>query len=433
MRRSLPAAVAVLATSLALAACSSNGSAPATTDSGPGSGTVQFVAAEDPATMKPVITAFEAKYPMIKVNYTQIPFDQYSSTLQQRLSAKDSTMDVVAVDQPNLAQIAAQGFLQDISDLQDQAKAATSAAQYGINVYKNKLYALSIWNSTQMLFYNRDVLNKAGIQPPSADPKSRWTWEQVADAGRKAQSVTGIQSGLLFEQVEAYYQLQPLIESAGGGSGISGDNMLTVNVTDAGWLKAMNWYANTFTSGLSPRGVGGFQTAPVFSDGKVAFFVGGPWDIGGFASDAKFDWGVAPQPYFANGKVVTPTGSWSWGVNAASKNKSAALTFLKFSGLDRAGNLATTQATTIIPSNTEASKAYLPNLEKLGGTHSAGVADLISYEIVNTAVARPVSVGYVQFESLLAKAFADIRNGTAVGDRLNQVTQQIKDAWKNLQ
>ena len=44
----------------------------------------------------------------------------------------------------------------------------------------------------------------------------------------------------------------------------------------------------------------------------------------------------------------------------------------------------------------------------------------------------PVSVGYVQFESLINKAFADIRNGADVGDRLAQAEQQIEDAWSQL-
>ncbi|WP_309105195.1 sugar ABC transporter substrate-binding protein [Microbacterium sp.] len=402
------------------------------TDSAEATGTVQFLGPEDPDTFAPVIAAFEKAHPDITIEYAQVPFDQYASTLQQRLSAKDDTIDVFAVDQPNLAQIAAQGFLEDLSDLKEEAKAATSQAQYDINIYDDKMYALSIWNSTQMLFYNKDMLAAAGIEAPPADPAARWTWEQTAEAGRAAQAA-GAEWGLLLEQVEAYYQLQPLVESAGGGAGITGSDMLELDITNDGWRDALSWYADSFESGLSPRGVGGFQTSAVFTDQKVAFFVGGPWDVGGFAENAAFDWGVAPHPYFDGGSEVTPTGSWSWGINTASKNKEAARAFLEFAALDAAGNLATTETTTIIPANTEAAAQYLPTLESLGGANSAGVADLITYEIDNTAVARPVSVGHVQFESLINKAFADIRNGADVAERLEQAQWQIEDAWSQLQ
>jgi ABC-type glycerol-3-phosphate transport system substrate-binding protein len=429
MKRHVAAIAGLAVAALALSSCS--GADAGTSGSEDAAGTVRFLGPEDPQVFAPVIAAFEKGHPDITVEYTQVPFDQYATTLQQRLSAKDDTIDVFAVDQPNLAQIAAQGFLEDLSDLKDQAKEATSAAQYDINVYEDKMYALSIWNSTQMLFYNKSLLAAAGIEVPAIDPAARWTWEQVADAGRAAQAA-GAESGLLLEQVEAYYQLQPLIESAGGGSGISGKDMLDVDVTDAGWNKALSWYADTFASGLSPRGVGGFQTSAVFTDQKVAFFVGGPWDVGGFAANADFDWGIAPHPYFEGGSEVTPTGSWSWGINTASKNKAAAQEFLEFAALDPAGNLATTEATTIIPANTEAAATYLPTLETLAGEHGTGVADLITSEIEDTAVARPVSVGYVQFESLINKAFGDIRNGADAGERLKQAQSQIEDAWSQL-
>ncbi|WP_433674234.1 ABC transporter substrate-binding protein [Microbacterium gorillae] len=429
MKRQVALIAGAIVGVLALAGCTGGGNGAATSD--PGTGTVQFVGPEDPAVFAPVISSFEKKYPDIAVQYTQVPFDTYATTMQQRLSAKDSTIDVFAVDQPNLAQIAAQGFLEDLSDLKDKAKAATSEAQYNINIYQDKMYALSIWNSTQMLFYNKDILDKAGVTVPPADPADRWTWERVEDAGKKAQAA-GMESGLLLEQVESYYQLQPLIESLGGGSGISGDDMLTADVTNDGWQKAMQWYADTFASGLSPRGVGGFQTSAVFTDQKTAFFVGGPWDIGNFATNATFNWGIAPHPYFEGGDAVTPTGSWSWGINSASKNKDAARTFLEYVALDPEGNLASTETQTIIPANTEAAQEYLPKLEEMGGDHSAGAADLISYEIDNTAVARPVSVGYVQFESVINRAFGDIRNGSNVKDRLAQAQQQIEDAWSQL-
>jgi ABC-type glycerol-3-phosphate transport system substrate-binding protein len=428
MKRSRAMVLAgVAAGALLLTGCSASGDS----GSAEGSGTVQFLGPEDPATFAPVIEAFEAEHPDITIDYTQVPFDQYSSTLQQRLGAKDDTIDVYAVDQPNLSQLAAQGFLEDLSDLEDQAKAATSDAQYEINLYDGKMWALSVWNSTQLMFYNRDALAAAGVEAPTADPAQRWTWEQTVEAGKAAQAA-GTQYGLLLEQVEAYYQLQPLAESLGGGSGITGDDMLSVDVTNDGWVQAMDWYGETFASGLSPRGVGGFQTAPVFSDGNLAFFVGGPWDVGRMASDATFDWGVAPMPYFDGGEVATPTGSWSWGVNTASKNKEAAREFVEFAALDPAGALATTEATTIIPANSEAAAKYLPGLEQLGGEHAAGVAELMTYEIENTAVPRPVSVGYVQFESAMNTAFADIRNGSDAAERLAKAETQIEDAWSKL-
>jgi multiple sugar transport system substrate-binding protein len=423
-----------VAASLALlAGCGSGSAAPApTAPTTPATATIQFLGPEDPATFKPLISKFESSHPGLTVNYTQVPFDQLNSTLDQRLGARDATIDVYTVDQPRVAQLAAKGYLEDLTDLSDRAKAATTPTQYEVNVFRDKLWALPIWNSTQLMFVNNDALTSAGVQAPTQDPAKRWTWEQTVAAAKTVQANGGVKWGLIPEQTEYYYQLQPLPESIGGGSGITGADMLTPDITNDAWVRSMTWYRSLFTDGLAPRGVGSFETSPLFDNGQTAFFIGGPWDIGTFAK-SKVDWSVVPMPYFEGGKPVTPTGSWSWGINPASPNKGAARAFIEFAALDTAGNLASTEASTIIPANTAAEKQYLPRLDALAGEKSAGASTLISYETANTAVARPVSVGYVQFEEIMNRAFGDIRNGSDPKGRLEQATQQLNDAWAQLQ
>ena len=433
MKHKIIAATSLLAAgALFLGGCSTGApdAGPKIGSDGTGTGTVSFLGPEDPAIFAPVIEAFQAKNPDITVKYSQVPYDQINSTLQQRLGAKDDTIDVYTVDQPRLSQLAAQGFLEDLSSLKDQTKAAVPEAQYSVNLYQDKMWALPVWNSTQLLFFNKTALSAAGVDYPSADTAQRKTWEQITRDAKTVQAA-GTEYGLVLEQVEAYYMLQALAESAGGGSGITGDDNLKVDITNQGWEKALQWYSDTFSSGLSPRGVNSFQTSPLFTSGKAAYFVGGPWDVGAFAK-TDVDWGVAPMPYFEGGSKVTPTGSWSWGINPASKNKAAAKKFLEFASLDPAGNLATTAATTIIPANSAATEQYLPKLEALGGNRTKGLAALITHENTETAKPRPVTVGYIQFEEIMGKAFGDIRNGSPVSERLKQAAQQITDAWKQL-
>ncbi|MET9246632.1 sugar ABC transporter substrate-binding protein [Nonomuraea sp. NPDC003709] len=394
--------------------------------------TLRFVGPEDPKTFQPVIDGFQAKNPGVQVAYTQIPFDQLNSTLQQRLAAKDDTIDVYTVDQPRVAALATRGFLVDLSDWKDRVKQAALPAQYEVNEHNGKLWSVPIWTSDQFLFYNKTLLKKAGITPPPSDPAKRWTWEQTIEAGKKAQAEGGAQWAFIPEQIEQYYQLQSLAESLGGGSGITGPDMLTPDLTTDGWVKAMTWYRDLFANKLAPRGVGSFQTSPLFSEGKVAFFAGGPWDVGVFSGAKDLDWGVAPYPYFKGGKQVTPTGSWSWGINPASENQPLARKFLEYASLDPEGNLLTTKATTIIPSNRAAFEKYVPTLDALGGDKSKGVGEILTYDADNTAVARPRSVGYIQFEDIMTKAFADIRNGADPKARLEQATQEVKTAWAQL-
>jgi ABC-type glycerol-3-phosphate transport system substrate-binding protein len=422
--------LALVAVAALVAGCGGSSDAPAAADQGPETGTITFTGTDNAETYQPVITAFEAKNPGIKVTYTQIPFDQFNATMQQRLSAKDTGIDVYTVDEPRVSQLAAKGFLVDLSDLDGKVKDGFTKAAYETNHFRDKLWSLPMWNSTQFLFYNKTALAKAKVAPPTADPTKRWTWEQIQVAGLKAKQA-GIKYGLFMEQPEAYYQLQPLAESLDGGSGISGDDALTPAVETEGWKKAMQWYGATYASGLSPRGIGGFQTGPVFANGDSAFFVGGPWDLKIFGS-SKIDWGVAPMPYFEGGKPVTPTGSWSLGINPASKQQGMARKFIEFATLDQAGNLATTSTTTIIPANLAAQKEYLPKMDSFSGAKTAGAAAITAYESANTAKSRPVSVGYIQFEEVMGKAFADIRNGSNADARLQEATRQLTEAWRSI-
>jgi multiple sugar transport system substrate-binding protein len=416
-------AIASVLTIVLAAGCGAAGDAP---------DTLRFVGPEDPKTFQPVIDGFRAKHPGVRVEYTQIPFDQLNSTLQQRLAAGDDSIDVYTVDQPRVSALAARGFLADLSDLKDRVKQAALPAQYEVNEHRGKLWSVPIWTSDQFLFYNRTLLEKAGVPPPPSDPAKRWTWEQTVEAGRQAQARGGARWAVIPEQIEQYYQLQSLPESLNGGSGITGPDMLTPALTTDGWIKAMTWYRDLFTGGLAPRGVGSFQTSPLFAEGKVAFHAGGPWNVGTFAEIKGLDWGVAPYPYFAGGRQVTPTGSWSWGINPASNKQRLARQFLEYAALDPEGNLLTTKATTVIPANRAAFERYVPTLEALGGDKSKGVGKIMTYDAEHTAVARPRSIGYIQFEDTMTKTFADIRNGSDPRTRLAQATQQITTAWARL-
>jgi multiple sugar transport system substrate-binding protein len=187
--------------------------------------TITFLNPEIKGSFDPLIKRFEAKHPNIDVRSINVPFDQINSTLQARLGARDSSLDVYVVDPPAIPNLVERGFLVDLSVLKDQAQSASLEAAFESTQYEGKLWALPIWTSEQYLYFNRDLLRKAGVEPPPMDPDERWTWEQTVDAARKARTA-GARWGLLFDQTDRYYQLQALAESAGGGPGLKGDRNL---------------------------------------------------------------------------------------------------------------------------------------------------------------------------------------------------------------
>lgn len=399
--------------------------------SGGGGRTVQFVGPELPKTFAPVIAGFERAHPGVTVKYTSVPFDRVNDVLQARLGAKDAEVDVFTVDPPRVSALAARGFLKDLTSYRGEVDRAVLPGQADPSYFRSRLWTVPIWSSTQFLYYNTDLLAKAGITPPGRSPADRLTWERVVELGRKAQK-SGAEYGLLLEQTDRYYQLQPLPASLGGGSGIDPHDELTPAVTNDAWVRAMRWYGRIFATGVAPRGVSSDQMNAIFSGGHAAFMVGGPWNIGTLSAQKKFRWGIAPHPYFEGGKPVTPTDSWGWGVNPYGANAGLGLDFVRYAALTKAGSLATIRNNPIIPANAAAFPAYKTVLAEQGGESSAGVGALMEYELTRTAIHRPRTIGYIQFEDIMNKAFADIRNGADPARRLRSAAAALRSAWEQL-
>jgi multiple sugar transport system substrate-binding protein len=424
------AVAAALALTLAVTACGDDDSAAG--GSAGGRTTIQFLGADPAATFEPLIKAFTAANPTITVQYVNVPFDQFNSVVQQRLTAKDPSIDVLYVDPSAIAGQVKRGWLEDLSALLPEAQKENLSEAVKVSTYQDKLYAAPMWTSAQFLYYNKDLLEKAGVQPPSADPAQRWTWEQVIEAGKKARDA-GAQYGLLFDQTDRYYQLQALPESAGGGPGVTGPAMLTPDVTNAGWQKAMTWYRDLFAQGHAPRGVKTDQMNVLFGSGKSAFFVGGPWSIGALkTAKSTVDYGIAPHPYFAGGKPGMPTDSWSLGVSTSSDAKDAARKFVQFAGMTKEGNLAAVKVVTIPPTNRGAFDEYIKILDGLNPPNTTGAGKLMLADLENAVVHRPATPGYTQMEDIMGKAFADIRNGQEPGPVLQRAQGELERAWSRL-
>jgi ABC-type glycerol-3-phosphate transport system substrate-binding protein len=385
-------------------------------------------AAYSAADIKPVIAAFEKAHPNITVNYEADPFNDFNSILGAQLSAKDKAIDVFDVDMPRTAAYQARGWLTDISSIFPDMKSKVDSASLAAATVDGKLVAMPYQSSTNIMYYNKTLLKKAGIPFPSASPSARMTWEDVAADAKKAQTAGGAKYGLVFDQIDRYYQLEPLSTSAGGGPGGKGSGNLTPAIDNAGWTKALTWYGNLFKDGVSPRGVTAAETPNLFGAGQVAFFPGGPWWAPQFEASKNLDFGVAAYPAFAGGTAATPTGGWSLGLSPTSTHKDAALIFMKFMGLDNGGYSQYLTALSVPPSNLVGSEKFYDNAA-FKDPRMAGVVDLMKYELKNTAILRLKTVGYVEFENIITKAYDDIINGADVKTTLATATTGLKTAW----
>jgi multiple sugar transport system substrate-binding protein len=130
---------------------------------------------------------FQSRNPDIKVNWLHTPED-YETKLKTML-AGGTPPDVFWGG--NMADYVARGVVMDITERvkndpvlgkpdyfiqpAEEQRATINGKWYGIG---------SCWVIPH-LYYNVDLLQKAGVEPPSNDPAKAWTWEQYLDNARK--------------------------------------------------------------------------------------------------------------------------------------------------------------------------------------------------------------------------------------------------------
>ncbi|OJV93322.1 MULTISPECIES: ABC transporter substrate-binding protein [unclassified Microbacterium] len=416
------AAAAVFATATLVTACTASGT-PDSSEGGDVTITFLHIFGEG---FDDAIAAFEDAHPNITVSSESVPFDQLVSQTQARLGSGDTSIDVIAVDPPRLPAMVTDGYLLDVSS--DFADPPVSLSEPGVQsvTWEGKQYSYPLWSSDGFLLYNKALLEQAGITPPSSDDSSRLTWEQVlADAQRAKEA--GAAYGLGFEQVDRYYQLQPLIESFGATSGLGGEGNLTPDVNSDDWKKWGKWYQQIHTSGLAPIGVDATQMPEMFTTGQIAYFVASSSRVKQFQDSPLADgWGVAPLPYFAGGEIYTPTDSWAVGVSAYSEHKDAAEEFGRFLSMSTDGGNLISQIYTLPPVNQDVYPDFIAGLEAIAPEPAKAMDSLFPVDSEKHALHRPSSIGYVEFETVMNKAFSDIRNGGDVSGILDSAQQQLE-------
>ena len=374
---------------------------------------------------KPFVDAFQKDHPTIKVEFQSVPFNDLQPTIDARVSSKSSDLDVYWADQPRVSALAARGTALELTKVFTPFKSKFEPQAWASGIYNKKLYALPIENSTQLLYYNKDLLDKAKVPYPSANIEDRLTWEQLLPDVKKTVDA-GAKNGLLFGQFDRYYQLQALPVSYGGGTGAQGRGNLIPNVANNSWKKAFTWYQDLFKNGLSPRVMKPEETTNAFANGQAAYIVNGPWNLVNYSATKGLNWGVAPHPYFEGGTPVTGTGSWSLAISPFSPNKEAAAVFLKWMAVE--SNYIKYREAASLAATPVGKKMYFskPLFDSATGKQAIAIID---YETANTAVNRVQTVGYVEFETIMNATFSDIRNGANVGKSLRDAASKLRRAW----
>jgi len=147
-----------------------------------------------------------------KVDIQVLPNDasQQREQLVRRLAAQDSSIDVMSLDPPFIAEFANAGFLRPFAKA-DEATFTDGvlAAPLKTASWNGQLVAAPFWANTQLLWYRKSVAQAAGVDPTSSD----FTWNEMIKAADSQHKVIGVQAN----RYEGYMVwINALVVSAGG-------------------------------------------------------------------------------------------------------------------------------------------------------------------------------------------------------------------------
>lgn len=382
--------------------------------------------------LEPVIAKFEEETGA-KVNMELYAHSDYLEMLQVKLPSESDDYDVIGVDVPLVASYATKGWIAPIdSYFTDDEKAQFASSALDAGSWDGVFYCPAMNSSSQLLWYNTELLDEAGVEVPESSVENRLTWEQVVDMAKKTLEVVdpdgtkGI-GGIAFEQVSRTYQMNQIPNSLGGKN--IGDDGYTAQgvINDDAWIEGATWYQNLFKDGIALQGFTADDTGSFFQAGKIVFLIGGTWTANNCKNEEMDTYGYAPVPAFEGheDQVGTPTGSWHFGIPVNAKNKDLAAEFIKYMSIGE-GNELWLEANGDVP-------ATIAGADKIMNDENAEeYMKIAAYESSNTAVPRALTPGYTEYDTIIQNTWEDIKNGSDVTESLNNAAEKIEGAMEKL-
>jgi len=280
--------------------------------------------------MDELIKNFEAANPDITVKQTTFPYDDYQTKVIAAHAAGNGP-DVLQFYYGWLDKFQKGGVLQALDPAvfpndaieKDFFPIVSAISRDG------KYYGLPTAVRSLALFYNKNLLDAAGITEP---PK---TLDELVEDAKKTTKVDGagniVSEGITLDFAGQDHQWwREVLVRQFGGVPYDENGNVAYN-SDAG-VKALTWYTDLATK--EKVGAVGFmdEGQAAFKGGLAAFTVDGTFRLGSFKPITDFTWGVTELPASADGVKSNFASYFANGISAdvTGEKKAAAEKFLQY-------------------------------------------------------------------------------------------------------
>ncbi|MFF1876539.1 ABC transporter substrate-binding protein [Leifsonia sp. NPDC058230] len=384
--------------------------------------------------------AFEKKNPDIDVKTTLVPWADYFTKLRTDIAGGDAD-DVFWVNAGNFEDYASNGDLVDVTD----ALGASAAKNWQSNVVDQYTQGGKLWGVPQLadpgigVFYNKELLAKAGVDPAELDT-AHWSPDPAEDtllpilqkltldsAGRNAADPAFDPDHVVQYGYNAANDLNAIYINYLGSNGAAlqkGDQF--VFDSPAG-VRAFQYVVDLIdryhvAPAAADTNTNGDFSRDQFTQGKLALFQTGSYNLANVQQGAAFRWGISTIPAGPDGAISVTNGVIAAG-NAHSKHPAAVKKVLSWLGSE--------EGSAAIGAGGSASPAVVPAQQSfLDYWKSKGIDVSPLYAVLkNGSVQAPQGAKWAAAQSAFGPTFEGIFDGSIpVGDGLRKAQHDANAA-----
>jgi multiple sugar transport system substrate-binding protein len=361
----------------------------------------------------------------IQIDYRVLPYDATRTQILTALVGR-TPIDLISVDQPWLGEFAEGGFLTDLTQYANTwgRESDWYPTNWDGGKYNNKVYGIWAWTDIRAMWYWKDLLNQAGV-----DPNSLKTWKgYIADAKplNEALNKQGIQGMHLVGADHSPDMWYPYLWMLGGeileqksGHPTNGTYWFPAYNSTQG-VRALEFLKQEVDAGIKPQT--NHFWGQEFADKKFAVMLEGSWLLGTLPR-SNFTQNVGMLSMFpvpnATDKTATMMGGWILSIPETSTNK------------DLSWELLTIMLEPDVLSPMLQQEAYLPTQKPIGeGPYAAQLNTTIPYykemiSMIPVGHSRPNIPEYPQIADNIKQAIDEVYLG------VKEPKQALDDAARN--
>jgi multiple sugar transport system substrate-binding protein len=262
--------------------------------------------------MQKLVDQFNSEEKKINVSMNTVEWETYYQKVPAAVqSGKGPDLGIMHIDQ--LSTNAARGVIIGLDDVASALNLKESdfvPVVWKGGEYNGKRYGIPLDIHPLGLFYNKSVMEKAGLDPDSP-PQTKSDYMAALEQ-MKGKGIQGHwMSPFLFTGGLTF---QALIYQFGGDLYNADATKATFN-SDAG-VSALTWMVDVVKNGYSPKDVAQDAELTAFTNGDNAFMWNGIWNINPLDEIKDLQWGAAPLPQIGSQK-----GAWANSHNFVIMNK----------------------------------------------------------------------------------------------------------------